>query len=63
MREEKNNEPQEDFDLLARFNEGEEDAFTRIVEKHSGRLINFLHRYTQNQSASEDIIGPAPADD
>ena len=59
MREEKDTERREDFDLLARFNEGSEEAFTLIVEKHSGPLINFLHRYTGNQSASEDIAQEA----
>ncbi|MCM2267839.1 MAG: sigma-70 family RNA polymerase sigma factor [Elusimicrobiales bacterium] len=49
----------EDFNLLEQFNSGEEDAFTRIVEKHSGPLINFLYRYTQNQSVSEDIAQEA----
>lgn len=59
MRENDANERQEDFDLLARFNEGSEESFTRIVEKHSGPLINFLHRYTQNQGVSEDIAQEA----
>lgn len=49
----------EDFDLLAEFNAGSEEAFTRIVQKHSGRLINFLFRYTQDQGASEDIAQEA----
>ncbi|MBU2574578.1 MAG: sigma-70 family RNA polymerase sigma factor [Elusimicrobia bacterium] len=57
--EENAREPREDFDLLDQFNEGSEDAFTRIVEKHSGPLINFLHRYTQNQDTSEDIAQEA----
>jgi RNA polymerase sigma-70 factor (ECF subfamily) len=45
----------EDFDLLERFNSGDDTAFTRIVEKHSGSLINFLFRYTWNKNTSEDI--------
>lgn len=59
MREAKNNGPRDDFDLLARFNEGDEDAFARIVEKHSGPLINFLHRYTRDQGTSEDLAQEA----
>jgi len=59
MPEDKSREPQEDFDLLAQFNEGSDEAFTRIVEKHSGPLMNFLHRYTQNQGNSEDIAQEA----
>ncbi|MDD5210179.1 MAG: sigma-70 family RNA polymerase sigma factor [Elusimicrobiales bacterium] len=59
MPEERSREPQEDFDLLAQFKAGSEDAFTRLVEKHSGTLINFLHRYTRNQSTSEDIAQEA----
>lgn len=51
--------PKEDFDLLEQFNQGSEAAFTRIVEKHSERLVNFLHRYTQNQATSEDIAQEA----
>jgi len=59
MSEEKAPVQKEDFDLLARFNEGDGDAFTLIVEKHSGPLINFLYRYTRNQAASEDIAQEA----
>ena len=59
MREDNVKERQEDFNLLTQFNEGSEDAFTRIAAKHSGPLINFLHRYTQNQSTSEDIAQEA----
>ncbi|MBI4802434.1 MAG: sigma-70 family RNA polymerase sigma factor [Elusimicrobia bacterium] len=49
----------EDFDTPAGFNRGGEEAFTRIVEKHSGPLINFLHRYTQNRAVSEDLAQEA----
>ncbi|OGR76723.1 MAG: hypothetical protein A2X32_05395 [Elusimicrobia bacterium GWC2_64_44] len=49
----------EDFDLLAQFNAGSEKAFTRIVEKHAGPLLNFLHRYTHNRADSEDIAQEA----
>ena len=59
MSDENAKERQEDFSLLAQFNEGSDEAFTRIVEKHSARLINFLHRYTQNQNTSEDIAQEA----
>ena len=59
MAEEKPIGWQEDFDLLAQFNAGNGEAFTRIVEKHSGPLINFLYRYTQNQSSSEDLAQEA----
>lgn len=51
--------PTEDFDLLAEFNAGSEEAFTRIVEKHAGPLINFLHRYTQDRAESEDLAQEA----
>jgi len=59
MRDDNSNGRPEDFDLLAGFNGGSEDAFTRIVEKHSGALINFLHRYTREQTLSEDIAQEA----
>ena len=59
MQEERTEKVPEDFDLLLDFNSGSEEAFTRIVEKHSGPLINFLHRYTQNQADSEDIAQAA----
>ena len=59
MQEERTENVPEDFDLLKDFNSGSEEAFTRIVEKHSGPLINFLHRYTQNQADSEDIAQEA----
>lgn len=45
----------EDFSLLAEFNAGNGEAFARIVEKHSGRLINFLFRYTRDRAAAEDL--------
>ncbi|HBA59296.1 MAG TPA: hypothetical protein DCZ92_00450 [Elusimicrobia bacterium] len=59
MQEERPGKTTGDFDLLKDFNSGSEEAFTRIVEKHSGPLINFLHRYTQSQSTSEDIAQEA----
>lgn len=56
----KSDEPvKEDFDLLAAFNAGSEAAFTGIVEKHSGALINFLYRYTRDRGAAEDIAQEA----
>lgn len=45
----------EDFSLLAEFNSGSGEAFARIVEKHSARLINFLFRYTRDRAAAEDL--------
>lgn len=59
MRDETGLEQKEDFNLLTEFNNGSDDAFTRIVEKHSRSLINFLYRYTRNQSVSEDIAQEA----
>lgn len=59
MLEKEEDKSPEDFDLLAEFNSGSEEAFTRIVQKHSGALINFLYRYTQDQGASEDIAQEA----
>jgi len=49
----------EDFDLLAEFNAGSEEAFARIVGKHAGPLTNFLYRYTHNRAESEDIAQEA----
>ncbi len=49
----------EDFDLLAEFNSGDGGAFTRIVEKHSGRLVNFLYRYTLDRGEAEDLAQEA----
>lgn len=59
MGEEKGRPLPEDFDLLAQFNAGSEEAFARIVEKHSGPLIAFLYRYTREQGASEDLAQEA----
>jgi RNA polymerase sigma-70 factor (ECF subfamily) len=59
MQEDKQKVGREDFDLLADFNSGSEAAFTLIVKKHSGPLINFLYRYTRDRSASEDIAQEA----
>ncbi|MDQ7773155.1 MAG: sigma-70 family RNA polymerase sigma factor [Elusimicrobiales bacterium] len=59
MSEERKPALPEDFDLLAAFNEGDESAFARIVEKHSGRLINFLYRYTRDRGAAEDLAQEA----
>lgn len=51
--------PDEDFVLLAEFNSGREEAFSRIVEKHSAALVNFLYRYTRDRQTSEDIAQEA----
>jgi RNA polymerase sigma-70 factor (ECF subfamily) len=48
-----------DFDLLAQFNAGSEEAFARLVERHAGGLINFLFRYTRDRAASEDLAQEA----
>ena len=53
MQEDEQKAGHEDFDLLADFNSGSEGAFTLIVEKHAGPLINFLYRYTRDRGASE----------
>lgn len=47
------------FRLLEEFNAGSEEAFTRIVERYSGGLINFLFRYTRDRGASEDLAQEA----
>ncbi len=49
----------EDFNLIAAFNAGDEAAFTRLVDKHSTRLINFLYRYTRDRGAAEDLAQEA----
>lgn len=59
MSEERKPDLPEDFDLIAAFNEGDESAFTRIVEKYSGRLINFLYRYTRDRGTAEDLAQEA----
>ncbi|HBB68089.1 MAG TPA: hypothetical protein DCZ93_12520 [Elusimicrobia bacterium] len=59
MREDKSTGQDDDFELLAMFNQGSVEAFSRIVEKHSGPLINFLHRYTLERTASEDLAQEA----
>ncbi len=49
----------DDFVLLAEFNAGSEEAFSRIVERYAGGLINFLFRYTRDRGSSEDLAQEA----
>ncbi len=55
MQEENSGKRREDFDLLAQFNEGSEEAFTRLVEKYSGPLLNFIYRIIPERTEAEDI--------
>jgi RNA polymerase sigma-70 factor (ECF subfamily) len=59
MGEERTPDLPEDFDLIAAFNDGDESAFARIVDKYSGRLINFLYRYTRDRGTAEDLAQEA----
>ncbi len=59
MSEKQKPELPEGFSLLAEFNAGSGEAFSRIVDEHSARLINFLFRYTRDHAAAEDLAQEA----
>ncbi|MEX0593276.1 MAG: sigma-70 family RNA polymerase sigma factor [Balneolaceae bacterium] len=44
-----------DESLMKRFQEGDEQAFSELVNRYQDRLHNFLFRYTRNRQDCEDL--------
>lgn len=44
-----------DDELMERFQEGDESAFTRLVRRHRQPLINFITRFTGDRDNAEDL--------
>jgi RNA polymerase sigma-70 factor, ECF subfamily len=46
----------DDSGLAAAFLAGEKRAFTELVERYHGRLVNFVYRTTGDRERSEDLV-------
>ncbi len=46
----------DDSELVANFLAGDKDAFTEIVERYQGRLLNFVYRTTGDRHRAEDLV-------
>src|SRR5690606_14516434 len=46
----------DDSGLVAAFLEGERRAFTVLVERYNGRLVNFVYRTTGDRERAEDLV-------
>lgn len=46
----------DDSALVAAFLNGQKRAFTLLVERYNGRLLNFVHRITGDRERSEDLV-------
>lgn len=45
-----------DEQLILRFQEGDTDAYTEIVNRYKNRLTNFVYRYVGNFDECEDVV-------
>src|SRR5438477_12651015 len=48
-----------DEQLILAFQEGNEAAYTMIVNRYKDKLVNFIYRYVGNQDDCEDIVQDA----
>lgn len=49
----------DDLELVRRARKGEREAFDRLFERHSDRLIAFANRLTGDRSQAEDLVQDA----
>jgi RNA polymerase sigma-70 factor (ECF subfamily) len=49
----------EDHELLALIQEGNSQAFSQLVERHTDRFYRLAFRYLQNKEAAEDVVQDA----
>jgi RNA polymerase sigma-70 factor (ECF subfamily) len=49
----------DDLELLALIREGNHQAFSFLVERHTGRFYRLAYRYLQNREAAEDVVQDA----
>ncbi len=54
----KNNKPQKvtDEELIARFQQGDQQAFDILVHRYKDQLLNFVYRFVGNRNDAEDIV-------
>ena len=45
-----------DEELIARFQEGDEQAYTELVNRYRGKLMTFVYRFVNDMEQEEDII-------
>ena len=45
-----------DEELIARFQEGDEQAYTELVNRYRDKLISFVYRFVNDMEQAEDII-------
>lgn len=45
-----------DEQLIFSFQNGDENAYTKIVKRYKDKLVNFIYRYTGNFDDAEDIV-------
>src|SRR5687768_3909645 len=45
-----------DKDLIIKFKEGDQRAYTRVFEEYSSRLIYFAQEFINNRPEAEDIV-------
>jgi RNA polymerase sigma-70 factor (ECF subfamily) len=48
-----------DEELISKFQEGNNDAYTEIVYRYKDKLINFVYRYVGSYDECEDIVQDA----
>jgi len=44
-----------DIDLILRVKNGDEAAFSEILRRYYGKILNYVYRYTNNRETSEDL--------
>jgi len=54
----KDNKPQKvtDEELIARFQQGDQQAFDILVHRYKDQLLNFVYRFVGNRNDAEDIV-------
>ena len=45
-----------DEELIGRFQEGDEQAYTELVNRYRGKLMTFVYRFVNDMEQAEDII-------
>lgn len=48
-----------DEELIARFQEGDEQAYTELVNRYRDRLMTFVYRFVSDMEQAEDIVQDA----
>ena len=48
-----------DEELIARFQKGDENAYTELVNRYRDRLMTFVYRFVSDMEQAEDIVQDA----